>query len=187
MLTLQNVQINVQDFGSSFGVFLVAQDKEAINQRFYSFWNHQATNGELEWWSDTTAFFWIAGTKNQTPEEKLLIYLARAGLSEILNTEQTKGTNPWPRACEKALERYEQINRVQWLQTSTSLSLYDFADSVVAEKETGNFDDDVLAPSLERGGSNKDNLSAGVNTIERYNVERTLGKEEEEVSEDVPV
>lgn len=153
MLALNKVSVLLQDFGSVLGVFLVGADKTAIEQRYYSFYNHEATGGDLEWWSDTCALFWIYSHKDYSAEDKLMWALAQGALAEMLNApESTKGHNVWPRACEIAQERYTSIEKVTWFKTGVSLEMYDVGNSVSAEKGTGNFDDDVLGSVVMRNG-----------------------------------
>ena len=152
MLVLLNVQIQAQNFGSIIGIFLVSDDVTAINERYYSFFNHAATSGELEWWSTTCAMFWISSISKGSAEYKLKRALVSAALSEILNTENTKETNPWPRANLIAEERYAAIEWVNWFQAGVlNLDIYSVADKVIAETPTGNFNDDVLAPVIGIG------------------------------------
>jgi hypothetical protein len=158
MLNLQNVTISIQSFGTVLGVFLTGKDRTAIEQRFFSFWNHGATKGEMEWWSDTCAFFWVTESKNQTAEEKFKLSLIRAALYEILpptSRRAYKHVNAWVDACEIGLKRFELIDRVNWLVFSNTIELFSLADSISAEKETGNFDDDVLGSVVSRDGATK--------------------------------
>ena len=53
-------------------------DNDSITERFNSFWNHGATDGELHWLSDGNAYFW-------TTEEKLEKAVFNATLFELWN------------------------------------------------------------------------------------------------------
>jgi hypothetical protein len=154
MLSLKNVSVYLQDFGSVLGIFLVGQDKTAIEQRYFSFYNHEATGGDLEWWSDTCALFWIYSHKDYSAQDKLMWSLAQGALAEMLNSPvNLKGQKVWPKACEIAQERYDLIERVTWFHASVSLEMYDVGHAVSAEKGTGNFDDDVLGSVVMRNGN----------------------------------
>jgi len=150
MLVLDCVQINMQRLGSILGIFLVSLSKIAIEQRYYSFWNHEATGGELEWWSNTVALFWIHSCRKGTADEKLKRALRSGALSQLLATN-TKGTNPWPIACKMAEERYSIIDHVTWFETANIQDMFALGDSVIAEKPNGDFSD-VLESVLTRKG-----------------------------------
>ena len=158
MLTLNGVAIYLQNFGTVTAVFLTASDKEAIEQRFNSFWNHQATGGEYEWWSDTTLLFWVWGNERRTADAKMLKAMEHGALAEILNKSgsSTKGSNPMINARQIAKERFKLIGWVNWLQVNPAreLNIYDMGDSVKAEKETGDFSD-VLGSIVEGSAGHK--------------------------------
>lgn len=56
------LKISYQNVGSGWLVILTG-DAEEIKLQFNSFWNHGATNGELDWICDTTAQFWTSAYK----------------------------------------------------------------------------------------------------------------------------
>lgn len=152
---LNGVTISLQNFGTRLAIFLQGE-KEAIEQRYYSFWNHATATGELEWWSDNCAFLWIWDRRGETCMEQL-----ERGLTFAVNAElQNEGRHPKQDSLGYALkiarQRIASMEWVNWIQWTAYLNLHGFADSVGAEKGTGNFDDDVIAPSLERTGSNLD-------------------------------
>jgi len=153
MLVLNDITINLQNFGTILGIFLVGKSKEGIEQRYFSFWNHEATGGELEWWSETCALFWVYTSKDRTAEDKLLFALAKAAMAELINKGDTKGRDPWPEACDLAIDRFERIDHVTWFKTEKVWDMFDMGDSVAAEKGTGNFDDDVLGRVVTRTGT----------------------------------
>ncbi len=161
MLTLNNVNIHQQNFSTRFGIFLTGKDKEAIQQIYYSFWNHEATGGELEWWCDNTALFWIADSIKSSCDEKFRMALAKMALAILRNQGDIKGRDPWPDACDLAMSWYETVERVTWLEFNVENDFgmgYSMGDSVAAEKTTGNFDDDVLAKTVTRSGIEKPEL-----------------------------
>ena len=66
-----------------------------MNERFYSFWNHGATSGELHWEMDLTAYFW-------TTPKKLLKALTNARLFKMLNDADQLRENDydgWTHCC----------------------------------------------------------------------------------------
>jgi len=56
------LKTSYQNVGSGWLVILTG-DAEEIKLAFNSFWNHGATNGELDWICDTTAQFWTSPYK----------------------------------------------------------------------------------------------------------------------------
>jgi hypothetical protein len=52
----ESICINVN--GDHIAVFIDAKEKIDIERRYYSFWNHGATNGELHWVHSERAYFW---------------------------------------------------------------------------------------------------------------------------------
>lgn len=153
---LDNVTISLQDLGSVIAVFLQGS-KEDIEARYNSLWNHQATGGELESWTENFGYILIWGNAKQTALEKLAQALTFAELSRMLNEGGTKGSNPIDKAYETALAQIDKMEWVRWIYTSArDVEIYGFGDSVAAEKGTGNFDDDVIAEGLKRPGSNPD-------------------------------
>ena len=163
MLTLNNVTINSQNFGSILCIHLTGPTKEGIEAQYFSFYNHETTGGELEWENDVVspyhAFFWVYSSVRMVAADKVILGLARAALFEMLppNThEHHKGEDPWPSACEVGVARFEQIEAVTWLDIRTEVDFgagYALGDAVNAEKGTGNFDDEVLARVVTRGGN----------------------------------
>lgn len=153
MLTLNNVNIHIQNFGTRYGIFLVSKDKKAIEERYYSFFNHGGTSGELEWWADNTALLWIFGTTKITVDDKFRWTLAQMALFTILNKGHTKGRDAWIEACDLAYDWYDKIEYVNWLSFDVHVDLYGLGDSVHAEKDTGNFNCDVISKTLTRNGA----------------------------------
>jgi len=155
-LVLNGVTINAQDFGTSILIYLTGE-KEAIEHRYYAFYNHGGTNSkELEWNSDTNAQFYLVNGFGKTALEKLQHVLIHCALAQILNTRHTKGQNPMIEAAAIGLQNLNRIQWVTWYRATRHLNIHDFGDSVSAERGTGNFDDDVIAKGLERTGANLD-------------------------------
>jgi len=191
MLTLNNVRIFVQEAGVSMCVYLVGTSKEDIEARYLSFWQHQTTNGELMWKNDFKApyfaYFWVYGDDiDFTASDKIKLGLARGALFEMLPpnaTTSTKGHNPWPDACAKAEERYNQIPHVHWLtfrMTEVDFGAgYSLGDAVKAEKDTGNFDDDVLSRVVTRQGAGT------LEMLKQYEDTESATEEEESACQNV--
>ena len=152
-LILNNVTISLQDLSTVLAVFLQGR-KEDVERRYYSFWNYSSTGGEMEVWDEEPfcALFWIHG--NGDPEvahAKLNRALVFGALAEILNSEQTKGSNPFDRAVKIAEQRLAAMDRVRWYIPVPELhDFYSMGDSVKAEKSTGNWDQDELVNVLGR-------------------------------------
>lgn len=148
MLNLNGVTIEQQSFGSVLAIFL-SGSKEAICERFNSFWNWKGTTGndcEMEWWTDTCAMFW-------TYPKNLRYSMEMAALAEILNSDKggsLKGTNPMSRARAIASQRMAAIDNVRLIQNATEIAAYTSGE-VSAEKPSGNFNDDVLAQTVSSG------------------------------------
>lgn len=180
-LVLNNVTISVQNFGSRLAIFLQGE-KEAIEQRYYAFWNYGGTSGELEWWSDVCAIIWLwddeplivpertspkwtpqlvqdinrKNRQRRTSMQKLLHVMTESALAEILNADgAAKGSNPIHLARDIAQLRVNEMEWVNWYQPKVSIDLYGMGTSVRAEKDTGNFDDDVVAKGLERNATSQ--------------------------------
>jgi hypothetical protein len=150
-LKLHGVTVSIQDMNTVLGLFLQGE-KEKIEQVYWSFYNHMATDGEIEEWSDTCALFWVHGNGDPiVAHAKLNRALVFMALGEILNSEQTKGTNPFNRAMEIAEQRLAAMDRVRWYIPVPELAdFYAMGDSVKAEKSTGNWDQDELVGVLGR-------------------------------------
>jgi len=66
-----------QSCGSKIAVGIEGNEQN-VTERFNSFWNHGATDGEFHWQTLTRGYFW-------TTEEKLKKAIYNATLFEILN------------------------------------------------------------------------------------------------------
>ncbi len=146
-LTVDGVTISAQDVGTRILVFLQASSMDAIKERFYSFWNHGATGGELEWWSDTCAAFWVWGSKTETPLRRLESAMVMATEAKHLNQGEDKG---FGRCLTEVRRMLAQMKWVHWYQNLDVFTPYSMGDSIVAERGTGNFNDDVLGVTIEK-------------------------------------
>ncbi len=191
MLTLNGVQVFLQDFGTILCVHLVGTSKELVEERYFSFWNHHTTGGELEWQNDTRspyhAFFWVYSSTRMDAEQKVKMGLIRAAHFEMMPPtahHPTKGRDIWPEACKTGLMRFGQIERVTWLNLRTEVDFgsgYAMGDAVAAEKSTGNFDDDVLGNAVSQGKGTLDMIKAK----HTDNEPELTAEEEESVGADV--
>lgn len=138
MLNIDKVKIEVQSFGTVWAVFLSGA-KEDIELRFNSFWNWKGICGnsaELEWWHDGMASFW-------SYPKNFAYAMEMAALAEILNSENTKGTNPLPRAVEIAEQRMGLIEKVTVIKNNDKIAqdVFGMGTSISAERSSGNFND----------------------------------------------
>lgn len=187
MLTLNGVIVHLQNFGSILCIHLVGTSKAAIEERYFSFYNHETTGGELEWENEVHepyhAFFWVYGGK-MPAEEKLQLGLTRSALFEMLPPNShysTKGRDIWPEACRVGAERMQQIDHVMWFHMHTAVEAYSLGDTVTAEKNTGNFDDDVLGQVVSHGIGSLEITQVTHTENEQFTPE----EEEESVGQDV--
>jgi hypothetical protein len=170
----------VQNLGTILGIFLTGKNRKAIEERYYSFWNHEATGGEPEWWSKTCLLFWINSAGKKDCNEKLWQAMVASALAELCNSNP-KGKDQLPEAVRIAEERIASMENVTWFKTATTRAVndpyYTLGTSVSAEKGTGNFDDDVLANGLTRGASPEE-----ANEVSMSQVVNKINEDEEEVA-----
>jgi hypothetical protein len=74
---MRELKLTQKNCGSRIAVGLHG-DKQSITERFYSFWNHGATDGELHWLTEGNAYFW-------TTEKDLKKAILNATLFELWN------------------------------------------------------------------------------------------------------
>ncbi len=104
------MKLTYQDFGSNISLFLEGE-RDDIIEKHTSLWNHGATKTELEWVTDTRAYFW-------TTKKKLLKALVDAKLFYLLgitkSVEECKGKKKGllPKARELADIEFSQIGKV---------------------------------------------------------------------------
>ena len=79
------IEIKLQHHGSNTAVVLEGDNRQEITERFYSFWNHGATSGRLEWQSENRATFWANGDGKTIGREKILKAMEGAMLFKMLN------------------------------------------------------------------------------------------------------
>ena len=100
------------DFGGSIAIGIEDENPKEIENRYYSFWNHGATSGELHWLTSNFAYFW---TKTSNLENALI----QSSLYQLLGVErgQSKGKEfgLMPDAVKLAQERYDAIQYLEFL------------------------------------------------------------------------
>ncbi len=100
------------DFGGSVAIGIEDENPECIENRFYSFWNHGATSGELHWLTPNFAYFW---TRPNSLEKALI----KSSLFQLLGMERgqskKKRNGLMPQAVELAQDRYDQIIYLEFL------------------------------------------------------------------------
>ena len=87
-------KVSYQDCGNHIAVFLDGNDTE-LEEKFNSFWNHSATDGELKMVTDWKGYFW-------TTKEKLMKALTNAHLFRMLNdSDELRENDPdgWAHCC----------------------------------------------------------------------------------------
>jgi hypothetical protein len=151
MLNIHNCKLSLQDMGNVLLVFIEGK-KEDAERVYFSLYNWGATSAEYQEMSDTCGYVVVHGNnKPEIAHAKLNRAFRFAALAEILNSENTSGTNPMARAQKIADERLAAMDKVRWYKPVADLGdIYMMGDSIKAERETGNFDDDVLGASLDR-------------------------------------
>jgi hypothetical protein len=106
----KEAQLKVENCGSQLCIWIEGEE-EAVNQRFYSFWNHGATSGELHWELDWLAYFW-------TTPDKLKKALVNINLFKVLNDAEANGYldqfkgekgGALPYARKMAEQQYEEL------------------------------------------------------------------------------
>ena len=144
-LSLYGVDIYLQAIGSVIAVFLEGA-KEDVEMRFNSFYNHEATNGELEWETDTRAMFWINPSKGKA-WDKLRHAMTEAAVVEILQERCLDEETPAiiEEATTIAKARIDQIEWVTWHQSAVPRDLNPLSfGRVSAERETGDITDTIV-------------------------------------------
>ena len=60
------LKLAIENCGTQLALYLTGDNKQEIEERFYSLWNHGATSGELHW---------IFDENNLSPEGHLRAYI----------------------------------------------------------------------------------------------------------------
>lgn len=68
------------DFGSAIAIGIEDDNPIDIERKYFSFYNHQATSGELHWLTNKLAYFW-------TDEENLNKAVLNIALFQLLNID----------------------------------------------------------------------------------------------------
>lgn len=183
MLTLNGVTINLQLHGTIIGVFLTGTQR-AIERQYFSFYNHETTGGELEWWSPTCGLFWIYSTERLPAMQKFMRGLQRAALAERLNAGGKDEATGEDEAMAQAIaeERCKAVETVTWWDGNIRpIVLHGFGDQISAEKGTGNFNDDVLSKAIQLDAPTMEAMHATLKESEP--APTTVINEEEDLSE----
>ena len=112
----KKVTLKYKNCGSNWAVYIEGYTTEDVEQEFWGFWNWGATNGEFEWLTDESGYFW-------TTKEKLNDCLFQRAMSHFLNSSikrefknQEGGLAPLARRIVNALMdemvQESQLNRV---------------------------------------------------------------------------
>ena len=122
----------IQDMGLNWAVGIQGDNQTEIEQQYYSFYNHGATNGELAWLYDGKfGYFWVQ-TDKRRPEEKIRRALESAELNRIFNGDasQFKGKKGGVMAIAKvnAARRLEVVERLEFLNHKSIGEVYSYVD-----------------------------------------------------------
>lgn len=113
-----------QPLGSAILVGIESENKQEIEQQYYSFWNHGATGGKLHWMCDTFAYI-------TTHEKELEQYFLNSSLHLILNKfpDAYKGFEggAMPHAKSLAKRRLEELKENHEAFHSTNPMTYDYS------------------------------------------------------------
>ncbi|MAH45511.1 hypothetical protein CMI37_06765 [Candidatus Pacearchaeota archaeon] len=113
-----------QPLGTVCLVGIESDDKQEIEEQYYSFWNHQATGGKLHWMCDTFAYI----TSN---EKALNKYFLNSSLHLILNKfpDAYKGFEGGAihHARSLAKRRLEELKENSETFISTNPVVYDYS------------------------------------------------------------
>ena len=123
-------------------------DNDSITERFNSFWNHGATDGELHWLSDGNAYFW-------TTEEKLEKAVFNATLFELWNKRPELEEDDKQEEAETLAKAFtnERLARIQ-----NSPSLVKFVKKVSVENLDCHNIGSIRAERPDNDYSNRESL-----------------------------
>ena len=104
--------------GTAWAIEIQGDSQEEITQRFYSFWNHGATDGEFHWLNEFRGYFW-------TDEKRFLKSLENIFLFKLLQDMDTQGEAAFvackglkgglmPRAKELAKEVFDKMESSEY-------------------------------------------------------------------------
>lgn len=108
------VTLKYQDCGSKLCVYIDGDTQADVQDTFNSFWNHMATNGELQKVSEFSGFFW-------TDRDRLMNALEHRNLFRMMNEAdelRDRDVSAWAESC-KGIEggfmpRARELAREQW-------------------------------------------------------------------------
>jgi hypothetical protein len=127
------IKLYKQNCGSKIAVGIEG-DEQGITERFNSFWNHGATDGEFHWQTLTRGYFW-------TTEEKLKKAIFNATLFELWNKypemEDDEPTSE-SQARDIAAHRFTTIENKPDLVSFATASVTPFATEVDLENYNWN-------------------------------------------------
>jgi hypothetical protein len=88
------------NLGKSWAVGIEGSNKEEVEAWFNGFWNHGATSGELQWFSNNFGYFW-------TTEKKLKRSLYNMSIHKFMDDKEGEELEKWART--QAVERFESF------------------------------------------------------------------------------
>lgn len=122
--------ITYQNCGTNWIVFIDGETHEEIEQHFFSFWNWNATSGELAWLTEGRARFW-------TTKERMQSYFENICLMELIDSRPNdfkgKKFGAFPEAKRLASERLASLKAEKVLTFGTNDEPYELG-VISAEK-----------------------------------------------------
>jgi len=107
------MRLYLDNRGTVIAIGMESNSRDEIEQQYFSFWNHQATSGELLWVCDTFAYIWV------TPKS-LYNYLFRSSIMKLLNMDcgRSKGKRKglMPEAVKMARQRMSEIAPLRFIE-----------------------------------------------------------------------
>ena len=139
------LKLATEDCGSQIALYLTGDNKQEIEERFYSLWNHGATSGELHWIFDENnlnpdghmrAYIW---TKPERLEKAILNAMLFKLLNEGEESNCFKGCEggAMPYAKAQAQEFIASIDGVKnWWRYQAQTEVYELGE-ICAENPDG--------------------------------------------------
>lgn len=158
MLSLNNVKLEIQPLGSACFIFMIGEEKD-IELRFNSFANHGATQlDHPDWWTPRVATFSTTTIAAQLAFVRAAFYELISNpkfLTKIENDKLSKGCkrkkiDAWDIAHAVGFNRFYRMKTVSLHRFGKNNNMYALGSSVKAEKNTGNFNDDVLGNNVTK-------------------------------------
>ena len=111
-------EIKYSKKGTTWAIEIQGDSEQEINERFYSFWNHGATDGEFHWLNEFRGYFWTDEKRFKKSLEtiflfKLLQDMDSHGEAGLMACKGLKG-GLLPRAKELAREVLDTLESSEY-------------------------------------------------------------------------